>query len=397
MQLYQPNFPTTIVTYLGFKHCEFISQIPNSIMDLSFFQEQIWWGISIVRLSIAGVLIVLGVLARSIVRRSLSRLLGRLGRSRDIDVVDDVERLLIKPFSLLVNILLWNVVIGILNLPQQPFNAHLWISTAGIIVLMLALAYCAFHVVDVFAGIAGRAAAKTETRLDDQLVSPITKTVKIMLVLVLIASIMGQLGYSATGLIAGLSIGGLALAFAAKDTLANVFGSILIFSERPFQIGDVVSINGVEGTVEEVGIRSTKIRQFDQTLSIFPNQTFTTTEIRNLSKRGARRIRFEVTVTQEATVSQLEKYVSSIQNLLEQRTDIHSDQILVRITKFDTTGLVVLVQTFTTVDFAEFMRIREGIMLSARKLAEEQGLPLMPAQGVHLSGPGQVTTTTDNQ
>ena len=391
MQLYQQNFPTTIVTYLGFKHCEFISQIPNSIMDLSFFPEQIWWGISIVRLSIAGVLIVLGVLARSIVRRSLSRLLGRLGRSRDIDVVDDVERLLIKPFSLLVNILLWNVVIGILNLPQQPFNIHLWVSTAGIIALMLALAYCALHVVDVFAGIAGRAAAKTETRLDDQLVSPITKTVKIMLVLVLIASIMGQLGYSATGLIAGLSIGGLALAFAAKDTLANVFGSILIFSERPFQIGDVVSINGVEGTVEEVGIRSTKIRQFDQTLSIFPNQTFTTTEIRNLSKRGARRIRFEVTVTQEATVSQLEEYVSSIQHLLEQRTDIHSDQILVRITKFDTTGLVVLVQTFTTVDFVEFMRIREEIMLSVRKLAEEQGLPLMPAQGIQLSG--QVTTT----
>ena len=218
-------------------------------MDLSFFPEQILWGISVGRLIVAGVLLILGVLAPILVRRFLGRILRRLGRSRDTDIVHDVERLLIKPFSFLVNIMLWNAVIGILNLPQEPFNINQWVSTAGIIFLVVVLVYCAFHVVDVFARIAERGAEKTETRLDDQLIKPVTNTVKLMLLLVLIATVMGQFGYSVTGLIAGLSIGGLAVAFAAKDTLANVFGSILIFSERPFQIGDVVSINGVEGTV----------------------------------------------------------------------------------------------------------------------------------------------------
>jgi len=356
-------------------------------MNLSLLSEEVLWGVAIGQLILAGTILLLGFLAKSVVRRILPRIIGRLSRTRDTDLVDDVNRLLTRPFSFLINVTLWNGVIGILNLPQDPLNVNLWATTAVMVVLIVVIGYCAFHVVDVFAGIAARAAEKTETRLDDQLVHPISNTVKLLLALVVIAAIMGQFGYSATGLIASLSIGGLAVAFAAKDTLANVFGSILIFSERPFQIGDIVEINGIEGAVEEVGIRSTRIRQFDQTLSIIPNQTFTTSEICNLSKRNSRRVRFEVTLTHEATVAQVEQFLASIQDSLEQRDDIHSDQSLIRLTKLDTSGLGVLVQAFTkSVDFAAFMLTQEEILMNVRKLAEEQALPIMPATEIHLSG-----------
>lgn len=357
------------------------------MMGLSFLSEQVLWGISIGQLIIAAALFLLGFLAKGIVRRILRRMVNRLSRKGDANLINDVNQLLTRPLSFLINVALWNGVIALLRFPEEPFNIHLWASTAGMVVLIIVIGYCGFHVVDVFAGIAARTAEKTETKLDDQLITPVTNTVKLLVALIMVAAVLGQFGYSATGLIASLSIGGLAVAFAAKDTLANIFGSIVIFGERPFQIGDVVEINGIEGAVEEVGIRSTRIRQFDQTLSILPNQIFTTSEVRNMSRRKSRRIRFEVTLTHEATASQLEEFTSSIQSALSVRADIHPDQSLVRLTKFDDRGLSVLVQAFTqTADFAAFMVTQEEIILGVRSLAEEQGLPIMPAKEVRLSG-----------
>lgn len=356
-------------------------------MDFSFISDEILWGVAIGQLIIAGGLILIGLIAQLFVRRGLNRVINRLGRHRDQNLVNDVNQLLTKPLGLLINVTLWNVVIGLINLPQEPVDIHLWVSRIGMTLLIVVIGYCAFHLIDVFAAIGARAAAKTETRLDDQLVNPISNTVKLLVALVIIAAIMDQFDYSATGLIASLSIGGLAVAFAAKDTLANIFGSILIFSERPFQIGDIVRINGIEGAVEEVGIRSTQIRQFDQTVSILPNQTFTTSEICNLSKRESRRIRFEVTLTHDATVAQLNQFLTSITNSLAQRDDLHTDQNLIRLTKLDTTGIGVLVQGFTiSTDFAEFMQSQEEVLMLVRRLAEEQSLPIMPAKEVRLTG-----------
>ncbi len=356
-------------------------------MDLSFLSEEILWGVAIGQLLIAGGLILIGLIAQLFVRRVLNRVVNRFKRHKDQNLVNDVNQLLTKPLSLLINAILWNVAIGLINLPQEPVDIHLWVSRIGMTLLIVVVGYCGFHLVDVFAAIAARAALKTETRLDDQLVNPISNTAKLLVALVIIAAIMDQFDYSATGLIASLSIGGLAVAFAAKDTLANIFGSILIFSERPFQIGDVVRINGIEGSIEEVGIRSTHIRQFDQTVSILPNQTFTTSEICNLSKRESRRIRFEVTLTHDATVSQLDHFLTSVSDSLAQRGDLHTDQTLVRLTKLDTSGIGVLVQAFTiSTDFAEFMSTQQDVLMLVRRLAEEQSLPIMPASEVRLSG-----------
>lgn len=356
-------------------------------IDLSFLEQQVLWGVSVGRLIVSGLLLLLGILAHRFVRSVLGGLLKRFNKDGDVDVIDDVERLLTKPLSLLINAVLWNGVIGMLALPQAPLNVHLWLSIAGAVVVLLVAAYCAFHVVDVFAGIARRAAEKTETRLDDQLIAPVTKTLKLILVVVAMAAILELFDYSATGLVASLGIGGLALAFAAKDTLSNVFGSFVIFSERPFQIGDVIDVGGVNGVVEEVGVRSTQIRKFDKTVSILPNQTFTNTEICNLSKRDARRIRFEITFTHEVTSLQLEQFLISVRELLDRRTDLQADQSLVRLTNMNTSGLVVLILAFTkSTGYDEYMLAQEEILLGVRKLAEERGLPIMPAKEIHLSG-----------
>src|SRR5690606_30681737 len=97
-------------------------------------------------------------------------------------------------------------------------------------------------------------------------------------------------GYNATTLLAGVGLGGLAVAFAAQDTISNVFGSIIIYSDRPFKVGDWVKIGTVEGDVEEIGIRSTRIRKFDKTVVLVPNKRLTNEEILNFTQMTARRL-----------------------------------------------------------------------------------------------------------
>ena len=113
--------------------------------------------------------------------------------------------------------------------------------------------------------------------------------------------VVQNLGYSVTSLIASLGVGGLALALAAKDTVANMFGSVVVFTDRPFQVGDWVEFAGIEGTVEEVGFRTTQLRRFDQSTVAVPNAMFSSTPIVNHSRRPLRRISMTVGVSYETS------------------------------------------------------------------------------------------------
>ena len=114
-----------------------------------------------------------------------------------------------------------------------------------------------------------------------------------------------NLGYSISGLLAGLGIGGLALAMASKDTLANLFGSIMILIDRPFHVGDWITFPGGDGTVEEVGMRSTRVRTFAKTVVSIPNHAMANATVENHSLMPKRRIKFKLGVTYESTVDQV--------------------------------------------------------------------------------------------
>ncbi len=133
-------------------------------------------------------------------------------------------------------------------------------------------------------------AAKTESVLDDQLVPLLGKTIKWFIWIIGgLLFLQNVLNYNISSLLAGLGIGGLAVAFAAQDTVANIFGAIMIFVDRPFKVGDAVSMEGFEGAVESIGLRSTRIRTWDGTLVTIPNRTVASANINNLAARPMRR------------------------------------------------------------------------------------------------------------
>ena len=135
-----------------------------------------------------------------------------------------------------------------------------------------AVAWMLFRAIDVIISGLERFTAKTESEMDDHMIPLVKRILRVALISVAVITVVQQWGYDVTSLIAGLGIGGLALALAAQDTLANWFGSIMIFTDRPFKLGDWVKSAHGEGVVEDVGMRSTKIRTFAKTIITVPNK-----------------------------------------------------------------------------------------------------------------------------
>ncbi|MBN1758779.1 MAG: mechanosensitive ion channel family protein [Chitinispirillaceae bacterium] len=133
----------------------------------------------------------------------------------------------------------------------------------------------------IFAGLWMERAKRTESKLDDQLIPIVRRSSKVFFFVIGVVLVLQNMGYSVGSLIAGLGIGAVAIAMASKDTVANLFGSLMIFLDKPFHIGDWIEMGSIEGTVEVVGLRTTRIRTFANSLITMPNSMFTTGAINN--------------------------------------------------------------------------------------------------------------------
>ncbi len=360
----------------------------NEILDLGngFWGREMLWGVPAWRLVAAVLIIFLGFFSRRLVTWLFGSILRRsVGKTR-VQWDDDAVRLLPKPLALVVQILLWQLAAAVLLLPEEPLNIRRFVMDGLNVAVAVALVWVFFRLTDVLALALERAAQRTDTRLDDQAVPLLRKTIKVFVGVVVVVMIIQNLGYSVTSLIASLGIGGLALALAAKDTVANFFGSVVIFTDAPFQIGDWVEFDGVEGTVEEVGFRTTRIRQFDKGLVTVPNQTFTSTAITNYSNRKVRRLKLTVGVTYETTAEQMERLLEALRLMIAEHPGIGKEFYLVHFTSFGASSLDILIYCFTTTaEWTTFLEIQEDVMLRIMRIIAAHGLEIAyPTRTVYL-------------
>jgi MscS family membrane protein len=169
--------------------------------------------------------------------------------------------------------------------------------------------------------------AKTETDLDDQLMPILRKSMKIIVLGLTVVIALNNVGYDVAALLAGLGIGGLAMAMAAKDTVSNVFGGVTIFTDQPFTINDRIRASGFDGTVEEIGVRSTRIRTLDGTLVTIPNSSFAESAVENVSAEPSRKVKVNLGLTYDTTPEQMQEAMTILADiadgndgLLENRT-----------------------------------------------------------------------------
>lgn len=203
----------------------------------------------------------------------------------------------------------------------------------------------------------------------------ISKFIKTTIVIFGIIFIIQEWGYNVGALITGLGIGGVAVALAAKDTLANLFGSIMILIDRPFKIGDWVIINDIEGIVEDIGFRSTRIRTFAKALVSVPNSIVATTAITNWSMRDRRRINFSIGVTYSTPRNLLEKAVKEIDEMLKLHPQIHKDPLMVYFTDFKASSLDIFIYCFaTTAEWGKYLEIKQDVNLKIMEILENLGI-----------------------
>ena len=202
----------------------------------------------------------------------------------------------------------------------------------------------------------------------------IIKSIRFFIIILGVIAVFQEWGYNVSGFLASLGLVGMAFALAAKDTAANLFGSLVIFTDKPFKVGDWIKTPQVEGIIETIGIRSTRVRTFAQALVTVPNATLANSAILNWSRMGKRRIKMTVGLTYDTPGSTMKKIVDEIRDMLQNHPEIHQDTIHIYFTDFGESSLNIFCYYFTnTTVWGEFMKVQEDTNLKIMGIVERNG------------------------
>ena len=254
------------------------------------------------------------------------------------------------------------------------------------LIIIFIIGFACFKLIELFD-------RKLKEKLNSGLNSSLARFVPILsnifkglVVFFLLASFLQSHGYSMSSLIAGFGITGLAVGFAAQKTIANVFGTLGILSDHSYQLGDFIRVNGNEGTVEEINMRSTKIRAMDNSLIILPNDIVSGTVIKNVSAMHKRRIFETFGVTYDTSDEKLKRAVSVLEEILQENKDIHND-FIVYVETLSASSIDIKVSAYTKTNvYAKYLKIKESVILEAVKRFREEGIDFaFPSTTVYMA------------
>ncbi|RLA74876.1 MAG: mechanosensitive ion channel family protein [Epsilonproteobacteria bacterium] len=207
--------------------------------------------------------------------------------------------------------------------------------------------------------------------LSDDIANFVLNIIKFLIFAIAFMTILQEWGYNIGGFLASLGLVGMALAFAARDTVSNLFGSVVIFSDKPFEIGDWIKTTDAEGIVETIGMRSTKIRTFANALVSVPNGSLAHSSILNWTKMGKRRVKFDIGLTYDTDEKSMKNIVKQIKSMLNKHKDIHKDTIHIYFSAFGDSSLNIFCYYFTkSTAWDEFMRVREDTMFKIMQIVK---------------------------
>lgn len=298
-------------------------------------------------------------------------------------LADEVVIPVAKPISFLVIFPLLILFVPVLQLPIT-MSEYVIIGLRAIWPVFAIVFF--YRLVDIVSLYFGRLADKTESTLDDQLVPLVRKVLKTFVVIVGGLFILDNLDFDITGLIAGISIGGLAFALAAQDTIKNFFGSLMIFVDRPFQVGDWITSGDVDGTVEEVGFRSTRIRTFRDSLMYIPNGVITNQMIDNHGLRVYRRFMTTLSLTYDTPSDRIEIFVEGLKEIVKKHDKTRKDYFEIHFNDMASSSLNILFYIFFKVpSWSEELRARHEVLLDIINLADRIGVNFaFPTQTLHV-------------
>ena len=366
----------------------------ENLAEVQQLLDQTFAGISLSRFATVFVILFLVLLLKKVLAHLFTKAIFKAAQKTSSTMDDMLLKSLTKPAEFLFFVFGCYLSVEVLQLPNEPTNVDQMARNLVYILMTFNLAWFCYNLVDLVEQWFSHWAGRTESTLDDHLIPFVRKTLRIFIVIVAILMLVQNLGYSITGLLASLGLGGLAVALAAKDSLSNIFGSIMILLDRPFVIGDWVKAGDMEGTIEEIGFRSTRIRTFAKTQITVPNSVLMNMSVDNFSRMPKRRIKLTVGVTYATSPAQMRQAVADIKQLLREHPAIDQDFFLVNFTDFGASSLDIMVYCFTSSTvWTEYLEAREDVCLKIMDSLENIGLEIaFPSQTLYL----QQTTESPN-
>jgi MscS family membrane protein len=201
-----------------------------------------------------------------------------------------------------------------------------------------------------------------------------------------VLAIIAAVGYPVGTVLAGLGIGGLALAFGAQKTVENVFGSIALATDQPFRIGDFVKVEDFVGTVEDIGLRSTRIRTLDRTVISIPNGKVADQRLESFQLRDRMRLATTVSVTYGTTRSQMETILAGLEHALRSHPRIWPDAVVVKFKELAASSLdIEIMAWFAVPTWGDFQQCRQEVLLEFMRVVEDAGSSFaFPTRTVHV-------------
>ncbi len=349
------------------------------------FLEQIWLGNTVKNYLIVAGVILFVILLKRIISHYFASLLFRLVNKiwKNIDKAS-FTNLLIQPLGFFLLILISIISLYKLNFPAE-LNVEIYkytvrevLHTIATIVLIISFIWLLLRIVDFIASILEKRASLTPDHSDDQLIIFFRDFFKVVISIV---GVMMMLNYAFNlnvgSLITGLSIVGAAIALALRESLENLIASFIIFFDKPFTIGDLVKVQQVSGTVEKIGLRSTRIRTDNKSLVSVPNKQMVDSVLDNLSLRTQRRGDLKLELSIQTNSAKLELLVAGIKKLIE-RKEIEDANVF--ITEITSNAVVLHSDYYTApITIKEFNSVKQDINLQSLQLIEQLEIELSGA------------------
>jgi MscS family membrane protein len=357
--------------------------MPEVLTKTGFLLQ--WWQ-WIVLLLLVGLAVVADFVVAGMIRGAITRML-ELDRFKTLEGKVQIPEALWKkaerPFGLMafgLVVLLLLPLVALADAVQDIF------IIAASFVMAAAGVWASYRLMDLVSVYLIYLASKTATKLDDMLIPLLRKIAKVFVLAIGIVFVLQNLSVEVGSLLAGLGIGGLAFALAAKDTVSNIFGSITVLFDQPFQIGDWVVVGDVEGTVERVGFRSTRVRTFYNSMITLPNSKLITSVVDNYGSRRFRRYKASFGLTYDTPPWKIEAFCEGIRELVRIHPYTRKDYFHVYVNDLGASAVDVLIYIFhETPDWGTELRERHRFLMDSLRFAERLGVGFaFPSQTVYL-------------
>ncbi len=348
------------------------------------FFNTIYFDNSVKSYCIVGGTILLMLILKRFVSRYIASVLFRITHRiwKNVEQKSFVD-LVVEPLEWFLLILIAVFSIDKLNFPtawEYKIYGHGTdeiLSKLGIGIIIISFTWLLLRMIDFIALVLEQKASRTDDKNKDQLVVFFRDFLKVIIatagLLMLIKACFNQ---HIGNLLTSLSIVGAVLALAAKESLENLIASFIIFFDKPFTAGDTLKVNTVTGTVERIGLRSTRIRTADKTLVTVPNKQLVDSAVDNWSMRTQRRAEIKLELSPNTAIATATGFIAAVKNLLlNKKEDISSSSV--HLTELNKNGLLIIIEYFTQPILLEaFNTIKEEINIDLKKIMEEQQLTM---------------------